>query len=648
MLNISIKYITLLLLAVSIISCSNKPTKEVTFDGRSVIKKGETATIKWHYKNADRVKVSGFNVSLNPIDSLLVSPNETKSYTIVASKNDEFDKDEWIVEVVKDEAQKRKALKKLNVTDKISDYTPETITDSTFIVDTETEEKPEIAASNSTNWDLKESTIETSLLHGITASNVANSLNLKISKITKSAEGYKINLLLLDNFGNFISNAAISRANINYANISGPSDYKLNAPELIKLTQATNYLFLAEKSYTDSNSMIGREIIKDNIAPLLNSDDNFSYYEFNQSYVALVDKKAKNQINSEEIEHSFLPKSLLTALYQNAFETANLLKKEKGNKNLVIINYGFDNASLVHTPKDLVQICQKNEIKVYFISIGNDIDSYTEREVCSQTGGRYYNIDTKEQIGDAIREITFANQMYYQLFISDNNLLGYSNPDLKIRLSMTANGVSLNENFKLPILSKLPNPGEKIIALFDLNSDVLSPKFEMNIDNMTKIFNENPEIPILLKGHTGFEGDLQNNIELSKRRAEKVKEKLISLGVKSEIIEPKGYADSRPLFPMETKDWQKQLNKRVSFKFLNTETKPFEIVAESAYSEAIALKKVEEWENRGYNAYYQRFTQNGIPGYLIKIWGFPTKLEASKTAQKIKDKFKIETEVDFE
>jgi len=647
-LNISIKYISLLFLAVSIISCSNKPTKEVTFDGRSVIKKGETATLKWNYKNADRVKVAGFNVSFSPIDSVTVAPNETRTYSITASNNEESQKDEWIVEVVKDDAQKKKALKKLNVTDRITDYTPETIIDSTFIVKDEHEVNTNVALSNSTNLDLKESNLETQLLRGISSNNTANSINLKINKITKTVDGYKLNLLLLDNYGNFINNVNFSRTNINYSNISGPSDYKLNLPELIKSNQNTNYTFIAENSYSDSISQIDRSIINEQIVPLLNSDDNFSYYEFNQSYVGLVDKKAKHQVNSDEIEHAFLPKSQLTALYQNAFECANLIKKGKGNKNLIIINYGFDNASLVHTPKDLVQICQKNEIKVYFISIGNDIDSYTEREVCSQTGGKFYNIDSKEQIGDAIREVIFVNQMYYQLFISDDNLLGYSNPDYKIKLNMTANGLSLSENFKLPILSKLPNPGEKIIALFDLNSDVLSPKFEMNIDNMTKIFNENPEIPILLKGHTGFEGDLQNNIELSQKRATKVKEKLISLGVKSEIIEPKGYADTKPLFPMETKDWQKHLNKRVSFKFLNTETKPFEIVAESAYSEAIALKKVEEWEIRGFNAYYQRFTQNGIPGYLIKIWGFPTKLEAMKTAQKIKDKFKIETEVDFE
>ncbi len=77
-------------------------------------------------------------------------------------------------------------------------------------------------------------------------------------------------------------------------------------------------------------------------------------------------------------------------------------------------------------------------------------------------------------------------------------------------------------------------------------------------------FIEHPEYVIEIQGHTDNTGKYEINVDLSKRRAESVREFLINAGVPDNQLSAKGYGPDRPIADNETKAGRAQ-NRRVEF-----------------------------------------------------------------------------------
>jgi outer membrane protein OmpA-like peptidoglycan-associated protein len=69
---------------------------------------------------------------------------------------------------------------------------------------------------------------------------------------------------------------------------------------------------------------------------------------------------------------------------------------------------------------------------------------------------------------------------------------------------------------------------------------------------------------VTIEGHTDLYGDAAANKGLSLRRANEVREYLVSKGVPAEQLRPVGYGQERPITREMTREAQ-QLNRRVSF-----------------------------------------------------------------------------------
>jgi len=65
-------------------------------------------------------------------------------------------------------------------------------------------------------------------------------------------------------------------------------------------------------------------------------------------------------------------------------------------------------------------------------------------------------------------------------------------------------------------------------------------------------------------------GNDRANLELSKRRVESVKSKLISLGIKGDRLEAVGYGESRPIVPNDSEE-NREKNRRVEFHIIKIE-----------------------------------------------------------------------------
>ncbi len=82
--------------------------------------------------------------------------------------------------------------------------------------------------------------------------------------------------------------------------------------------------------------------------------------------------------------------------------------------------------------------------------------------------------------------------------------------------------------------------------LWDFNSAQLRPDAKKEIDNvLLTLLNDNPNISLELSSHTDSRGSDEYNIALSQRRADAIKNYLVSKGISSKRLVSKGYGETR-------------------------------------------------------------------------------------------------------
>lgn len=87
---------------------------------------------------------------------------------------------------------------------------------------------------------------------------------------------------------------------------------------------------------------------------------------------------------------------------------------------------------------------------------------------------------------------------------------------------------------------------------------------EKELNLVVEVMNDNPDIKILLKGHTDNTGDPVKNVQLSEARVKAVKAYIINQGISPYRVSGKGYGGNQPLYSNETEETRK-LNRRVEF-----------------------------------------------------------------------------------
>jgi len=105
-------------------------------------------------------------------------------------------------------------------------------------------------------------------------------------------------------------------------------------------------------------------------------------------------------------------------------------------------------------------------------------------------------------------------------------------------------------------------------VLFAFAKADLSSKADKNVDKLAKFLKKYPTRNVLIEGHTDNIGSDEYNLDLSQRRAESVKEKLIGDGVGPDRITNVGYGKKYPAVSNDT-DANRALNRRVEVIILN-------------------------------------------------------------------------------
>ena len=98
--------------------------------------------------------------------------------------------------------------------------------------------------------------------------------------------------------------------------------------------------------------------------------------------------------------------------------------------------------------------------------------------------------------------------------------------------------------------------------LFDSGGATLKAGAERALDNLAQFLRKYPDRDIAIEGFTDSMGSKEVNQRLSERRAEAVKDALVSRGIESRRIDARGYGPSFPIASNAT-ETGRQLNRRV-------------------------------------------------------------------------------------
>ncbi|MBU6281680.1 OmpA family protein, partial [bacterium] len=111
-----------------------------------------------------------------------------------------------------------------------------------------------------------------------------------------------------------------------------------------------------------------------------------------------------------------------------------------------------------------------------------------------------------------------------------------------------------------------PAPMRKKIVLrgvnFDYDKATLQPAGRPILDEAAEILKANPDVNVEVRGFTDSRGSDAYNMRLSERRAQTVKNYLVSRGVSPSRLTTRGYGESDPVATNETDSGRAQ-NRRV-------------------------------------------------------------------------------------
>ncbi|HSD64253.1 MAG TPA: OmpA family protein, partial [Ignavibacteriaceae bacterium] len=141
-------------------------------------------------------------------------------------------------------------------------------------------------------------------------------------------------------------------------------------------------------------------------------------------------------------------------------------------------------------------------------------------------------------------------------------------------LKADTDGGSVNDGIEVNRGTDPLNPDDDVIKVgvpivlegitFATGKSDITPESEATLNKALKTLQNYPEIIVEISGHTDNVGSSSSNQKLSQRRADAVRNWLISKGIDGSRIEAKGYGEDRPIAPNDTPEGR-QKNRRIEF-----------------------------------------------------------------------------------
>lgn len=293
-----------------------------------------------------------------------------------------------------------------------------------------------------------------------------------------------------------------------------------------------------------------------------NSKTLYSVYKFSNINRLIVSSKSIN-----EIQNALLPTNGLdgfgggTAIKDALLSSVDLLSLDNKSENKIIVIFtdGQSNSDLSIVPmNDVIKKALDNNINIITVGFGSYLDPNYLENISSNSGGNLYHIYNPKEF-----DILFSNIFNDIKFSYDLEFSPCMFGD-KIKIEIKLNG------FEKPILGNAvfrspPLKGFSIDQnlLFDNSSATINPTYFSKLNNLAEFLQKSTSVNILIEGHTDKLGDESNNITLSLKRAQSVKNYLIERGVNTSRISVKGFGSSKPVYEYNDNSNVNALNRRI-------------------------------------------------------------------------------------
>ena len=170
-----------------------------------------------------------------------------------------------------------------------------------------------------------------------------------------------------------------------------------------------------------------------------------------------------------------------------------------------------------------------------------------------------------------LKEILSNNKGEFEIIIDEKTKIGISaKKDNYYPISSTLDIDDFGSDLDIEIKMKRIEIGQTIrlnnIFFRTGESELLEESFR-ELNRVAELLNNNPNMKILIKGHTDNVGSPQNNQKLSENRAYSVAQYLISKGFEASRVDYSGFGEKSPVKDNSTEEG-KAFNRRVEFEII--------------------------------------------------------------------------------
>ncbi len=353
-------FFLLLLAWVLFNGCSHKIV-ERQFDGQSIARKGDTINICWEFDKADYVLVQGEQKQFAPNDCISFVVKENTKLNITAVNYFDTLSKVWEI-IIKDKT-------KTGLFDNFSETSK---------------------SYNPSNY-----------FSGIDAIGSNSAKHIKVTSYQLDNNNIKVDFIILDEFGNFISNYDVDNISITAEN---------NVIEIENAVEVGNsnkvdknlYLFI-DNSYPAENI----DYFFTDISNFLNQLPEYAIKVVLYNNQNTLEFLFPRDNNDDLIQNE---KGLNNLYYTFYHYLANIINSNEDDVLFINLAFSGDNSSLFVDAKDVATLAREKKCKIFNIISGDAANTHSFLYLSQYTGGRLYfaEKDDRNEVISAIQEILLS------------------------------------------------------------------------------------------------------------------------------------------------------------------------------------------------------------------------------------------------
>ncbi len=236
-----------------------------------------------------------------------------------------------------------------------------------------------------------------------------------------------------------------------------------------------------------------------------------------------------------------------TPLEKAILAAGNDMKGLQGKSALVIFSDGVDQGDAPVKAAANVKSQYGDKLCIYTVLIGDDKQGAKVLDQVAKAG----------QCGVAVKGDDLASDSAMNAFVEE--------------IFLAPKPAEKPAPTPAPVPAPAPEVKHKILEKgratldveFDFDKAVVKEKYYKDIQGVAEVMKKNPDLKIVVEGHTDNVGGKQYNLNLSKKRAEAVKEVMVKkFNIGADRVKAEGFGFSKPIASNVTKEGR-QKNRRV-------------------------------------------------------------------------------------